>query len=135
MAGYFTDYSNNKVLDLFFGATSFTPPPTLYVGLAQNTANKRGMATEPSGGGYSRVALPNSTANFPAANAGAKSNAAVITFPAPTADWGVVQSLFLADAPTGGNVLAMADLTVPKSITNGSNAAKVAVGALFLSHT
>ena len=135
MAGFFTDYSNNKVLDLFFGAISFTPPPTLYVGLAQNTANKRGLTSEPTGGGYTRVALPNSSTNFPTANFGTKSNALAITFPAPTADWGTVQSLFLADAPAGGNVVAMADLTVPKAITNGSPAAKVAVGALFLSHT
>lgn len=135
MAGFFTDYSNNKVLDLFFGATSFTPPVTLYVGLAQNTANKGGLTTEPTGGGYTRVVLPNSSANFPAASSGTKSNAAVITFPAPTANWGTLQSLFLADAPSGGNVLAMADLTAPKAIITGSPAAKVAVGALFLSHT
>ena len=135
MAGFFTDYSNNKVLDLFFGAVSFTPPATLYVGLAQNTANKRGLTTEPTSGGYTRVALTNSSTNFPTATVGTKSNAGVITFPVATADWGTVQSLFLADAPAGGNVVAMADLTMPKKITNGSPAAKVAVGALFLSHT
>ena len=135
MAGFFTDYSNNKVLDLFFGAVPFTPPTTLYVGLAQNTANKRGLTTEPSGGGYFRVAVSNSRTNFPAANFGAKSNTALIAFPVPTADWGTVQSLFLADSPSGGNILAMADLTSPIPILNGSPAAKVAVGALFLSHT
>ena len=135
MAGFFTNYSNNKVLDLFFGAVSFTPPPTLYIGLAQNSANKNGLATEPTGGGYSRVVLANTSANLPTANAGTKSNAVVISFPAPTADWGNVQSLFIADASTGGNILAMADLATPKTITNGSPAAKVAVGALFLSHT
>ena len=135
MAGFFTDYSNNKVLDLFFGGVPFTAPATLYVGLAQNTANKGGVTTEPGGGGYTRVALANSSASFPAANVGSKSNTVVISFPPPTADWGTVQSLFLSDASTGGNILAMADLASPKSITNGSSAAKVAVGALFLSHT
>ena len=134
MAGFFTDYSNNKALDLFLGAVPYTPPSILYVGLAQNSANQGGLAAEPIGGSYSRVALPNSAVNFPSAISGAKSNASVITFPSPTGDWGTVQSLFLADAPSGGNVLAMADLTAPKSITNGSSAAKVAVGALFLSH-
>jgi hypothetical protein len=46
-----------------------------------------------------------------------------------------VQSLFLADAPTGGNVLAMADLATPRVITGGTAAASVAAGALFVSHT
>lgn len=135
MAGFFTDYTNNKVLDLIFSTTAYTPPATLYIGLSLFTANKNGVIAEPSGGAYSRVSLANNATNFPAASAGTKSNATLITFPAPTADWGTIYSLFVADAPTGGNVLALADLTTPKSVTNGSTAAKVAVGALFLSHT
>jgi hypothetical protein len=135
MAGFLTDYSNNKVLDLFFGSSIFTPPPTLYLGLSMTSANKGGSYIEPSGGGYARVAVANNSTNFPTSSGGTKANAAVITFPAPTADWGAVQSLFITDAPTGGNVLASADLTVPKTVTGGSTAPKVAVGALFLSHS
>jgi hypothetical protein len=135
MAGFFTDYVNNKVLNLVFGATAFTPPATLYIGLSLGTSNKTGNCSEPSVGGYARVPLVNNATNFPAAAGGTKTNATVVAFPAPTADWGTVQSLFLSDAATGGNTLAMADLATPKVITNGSATPKVAVGALFLSHT
>jgi hypothetical protein len=135
MAGFFTDYANNKLLDLVFGAGAYTPPATLYVGLSLGSANKSGSTNEPPGGGYARVALTNNPSNFPAATGGTKSNAAQVAFPSPTADWGTVQSLFVADAASGGNVLAMADLTAPRMVTSGSAPAKVAVGALILSHT
>jgi hypothetical protein len=108
MPGFFTDYMNNTVLN---------------------------MVIEPSGGGYSRIAVVNNAASFPAASAGTKSNGLALAFPPPTAAWGTIQSLFVADAATGGNVLAMADVATPKTINNGSTPATVAVGALFLSHT
>ena len=135
MAGFFTDYVNNKVLDLIFGSTGFTTSSTLYFGLSQGAANKGGSYVEPSGGGYSRVAVSNNASNFPAAFGGTKSNATVITFAAPTADWGTIQSILIADSTSGGNILAMADLASPKPITSSSSSPKVAVGALFLSHT
>jgi hypothetical protein len=135
MPGFLTDYSNNKVLDLFFGSSIYTPPANLYLGLSLISANKAGGVIEPSGGSYARVPVVNSPTNFPTASAGTKSNAGTITFPGPTADWGTIVSVFIADAAAGGNVLAMADLTTPRAVTNGSAAPKVAAGALFLSHT
>jgi hypothetical protein len=135
MPGFFTDYTNNAVLNLVFGATTYTPPSTLYIGLSQSSSTKGGTIVEPSGGGYARVAVPNTAANFPAARAGTKSNAGAIAFPTPTGNWGTIQSLFIADAMTDGNVLAMADLTSPTTINSGLTAATVATGALFLSHT
>ena len=32
MAGFLCDYSNNKVLDMIFGGTAYSPPTTLYFG-------------------------------------------------------------------------------------------------------
>lgn len=136
MAGFLTDYTNNKVLDLFFGSSSFIAPATLYFGLSSSPSSKGGGGiSEPSGGGYARAILGNSITNFPAATAGTKTNSAVIVFPAPTADWGAMQSLFVSDAATGGNIIAMADLTVLKLIKSGSTPPTVAIDALFLSHT
>ena len=135
MAGFLCDYSNNKVLDLFFGGSTFSPPATVYFGLSQNTANKNGYVTEPIGGGYIRIAVANNLTIFPAASFGTKSNGTVITFSSPTADWGTIQSLFIADAATNGNVLAMADLTSSKALPSGTSAPKIAVSALFLSHS
>lgn len=135
MPGFFTDFANNKVLDLFFGSAAYTPPQTLYIGLSAGFANKQGIISEPSAGGYARVAVANNAAAFPAAVAGTKSNAGTVTFPQPTVDWGLMQSLFIADAATGGNVLAMADLTAAKTIPAGSTPVRLSAGSLFLSHT
>lgn len=136
MAGFLTDYTNNKVLDLIFGSSSFIAPATLYFGLSSSPSSKGGGGiSEPSVGGYSRAILGNSSINFPAATAGTKTNSTLIVFPAPTADWGLMQSLFVSDAAMGGNIIAMADLSAPRLIKSGSAAPTVAIGALFLSHT
>ena len=135
MAGYLTDYANNKVLDQLFGAVALTPAINLYFGLSQTAATKSGVVTEPSGGAYARASVPNNITQFPVAGAGTKSNAAAITFATPTASWGSIVSVFVADAITGGNVIAMADLPTPKTISAGGAAPSIGVGALFLSHT
>ncbi len=135
MAGFLTDYLNNKILDQVFGGSSFSPPSILYVGLSTGASNKAGTISEPSGGGYNRVAITSSLTNFPAAASGTKSNNAAISFPAPTASWGTIQSVLIADAATGGNVIAMADLTQPKPINSGGSAPTIAVGSLYISHT
>jgi hypothetical protein len=135
MAGFLTDYTNNKILDSVFGASTFTAPATLYLGLSQISSNKGGTVSEPSGGGYARVAVSNNLSSFPAASGGTKSTSGQLTFPNSTAAWGTIQSLFVADAAAGGNVLAMADLTAPQTISSAGSGPKVAAGALFLSHT
>jgi hypothetical protein len=135
MSGFFTDYVNNKVLDLFLGAVPYTPPSTLYFGLSQNLANKGGSVAEPTAGGYARVALANNTTNLPPALGGTKGNAVAIQFPSPTANWGTITTVFIADASTGGNILAMADLTASKTISSGNAAPTIAVSGLYMSHT
>jgi hypothetical protein len=135
MPGFFTDYVNNKFLDLVLGNSAFAPPSALYVGLSLNASNKSGNVVEPTSGGYARVALSNDLSTFPTAVGGTKSNATTVGFAAPTGNWGTVLSVFVADAPTGGNVLAMADLAAAKSIVVGTPAPTIAVGALYFSHT
>lgn len=136
MPGFFTDYMNNKILDLVIGNTPLTIPSTLYLGLSLTQASKGGIILEPlSTNGYSRCSVTNSILNFPAATNASKANSIRITFPLPVGPWGTVQSVFIADATTGGNVLAMADLTNSKSIGLGSSAPTIAPGALFFSHT
>ncbi len=133
MAGFLTTYSNDLVLDHLFGATAPGPPSTLYLGLSQAAANRSGATAEPAGGGYARVALGNTPANFPGASGGRKCNGAAFAFPGPTGDWGLVRSVFVADAEAGGHVLAMADLVRPRRIAGGS--VRVEVGGLVLTHS
>lgn len=136
MPGAFTDYLNNKLLDVVLGGTTFVGPSTLFVGLSITPSNKAGVINEPPIGiGYSRVAVVNTPTNFPASTNGSKSNANPIAFPTPTGSWGNVVAVFLADANSGGNILAMADLSVPKAITVGTPTPTIAASALFLSHT
>jgi len=134
MAGYLTDYANNRVLDLLFGASCLAPPPALYFGLSRSPASKGGEVAEPEAGGYARAAVRNDPTHFPAASGGTKSNATAITFAAPTSGWGTIVSVFVADAVTGGNVVAMADLPSPRAIAAAGPAPSIAAGAMFLSH-
>jgi hypothetical protein len=135
LAGFLTDYTNNKVLDQVFGASAWKPPERLYLGLSTSIAVKTGEVSEPLDGGYARVAVANDLSNFPSALGGTKSNGAAVTFAMPTANWGTVTTVFIADALTGGNVIAMADLPVSKAINSRASAPTIAVGALFLSHS
>lgn len=135
MAGFLTDSVNNKVLDCFFGGSPIVPTPTLHVGLSSLKANRAGKVVEPVGGSYARVGLRNDRVHFPDASFGTKSNAKAITFPSPSAEWGPIRCLFIADSPAGGNVLAMADLPGPRTIHGGDPAPTIAVHALFLSQT
>jgi len=135
MPGFLTDLVNKKVLDCFFGGSAIAPPSGLYVGLSLAKAFKGGYVSEPSGGSYARVAVPNDLAHFPPASAGTKSNATAIAFPSPTGAWGSILSVFIADAPSAGNVLAMADLPSARPVNGGDAAPTIAVNALFLSHT
>jgi hypothetical protein len=114
MPGFLTDLVNNKILDCFFGGSAIIPPSTLYIGLSLTRSYKGGYVSEPNGGSYARVAVPNDLDHFLAASAGSKSNAKAITFP---------------------YVLAMADLHAPRAINGGDPAPAIVVNALFLSHT
>lgn len=135
MSGFLTNYTNNAVLDSLFGSVPSVPPPVLYIGLSTSIARKEGMIREPIASSYRRVAVPNDLEHFEAAVAGSKSNTAPIEFPAPTEAWGLIRSVFVADAAMGGNVLAMADLSLLKTIRAGDKAPVIAIGALFFSHT
>lgn len=135
MPGFLTDLVNNQLLDCLFGGRQIAPPPTLYLGLSLGLSRKDGRVREPSDGSYSRVAVPNTSEHFPPASCGAKSNLTAITFPSPASDWGPIRSVFVADSPTGGNVLATADLPTSRAYEGGGPAPTITAHALFLSHS
>lgn len=135
-----TDYLENKLIDWLFRGQSFTPPATLYFGLLTAAPGEASGGTEVSGGGYARVGVAASLANFAGTQAagsttassgssGTTSNNAAITFPAPSAAWGTVTHMGLYDAPTGGNLLIYAQLAANKSINGGDAAPSFAAGA------
>jgi hypothetical protein len=120
MAGSFSNYTENKVLDHIVGKTSFTMP-SVWVALstADPTDDGSGIA-EPVGGSYARKSTAG--ADWNAAAAGATSNANVITFVTATASWGTISHFALFDAVTAGNMLAHGDLTTAKAVGNGDTA-------------
>lgn len=90
-----------------------------------------GTFTEVSGGAYARVALAPSDTNWAATNGtnATTSDSVAITFPAATANWGLVAGSFEADQATGGNIGAYELLTTPQQINSGATPS-FAAGAL-----
>ena len=132
-----SDYLENRILDHILGAVASTAPVTVYVGLlttAMNDASTSGAPSpgvEVTGGSYARVAVTNNATNFPAASAGAKANGTAITFPTPSANWGVIVGFFISDVASGaGNILYFGLITPNKTVNNGDPAPSFAIGDL-----
>lgn len=109
----FSNYLENKVLLHVFGATPYTAPATLYVGLFTSNPGEAGGGTEVSGGSYARQ-----TAAFTVA-ANLASNTAAVEFPTASASWGTITYAAIFDAASGGNMLAYGALTASKTIATG----------------
>lgn len=131
-AGALTDFAENKIVDDIFRTTAWTKPTTVYVGLVLQSAGCSDSAagTEPAVGDYARVAVTkgdsswtgthNSTTGASSGTDGTIDNAAAITFPAATADWGNVGYFAIYDASTAGNQILCTALTAQRNITTGS---------------
>jgi hypothetical protein len=146
-----SDFAENKLVDWFFrgqaigitgaSAAAGTGPTNLYVGLLTAAPSDTGGGTEVTGGSYARVTVASSLANWAGTqsagsttastgSSGTTSNNNPITFPAPTANWGVVTHFGVYDATSGGNLLFWAALTASKTINNGDAAPSYAAAQL-----
>jgi hypothetical protein len=146
-----SDTAENKLIDWFFrgqalglnGATAAagTGPATLYVALLTAAPSDAGGGTEVSVGSYARVAVTSSLANWAgtqgagtttasSGTSGTTSNNNAITFPAPTANWGVLTHAALYDAISGGNLVAWSALAASKTVNNGDAAPSFPAGSL-----
>lgn len=137
----FTDYFENKIVDHLFRTTTYTPS-TVYVGLMTTACSDAAAGTEVSGGSYARVSVSKADASWKGTHgsatgassgtSGTISNAGAVTFPSPTANWGVVTHWGIWDASTSGNLLVCAALTTSKTINNGDAAPSFAIDALTI---
>jgi len=136
-----TDTLENKLVDHLFRSATFAKPAALWVALFTAPTSDAGGAAEVAGGGYARVNLPPLDTNWTATQGGTggvssgtggqTTNAVAITFPAPSADWGLVTHMAFFDAPTGGTPLpAWAPLTTPRDIKAGDPAPRFPAGAI-----
>lgn len=111
---------------LFQGQTIPLTSTTLY--LSAHTGDPGGTgANEVTAAGYQRVAISRQVQDWNGPTSltprGMQvQNAALIQFPAPTADWGTVTHLGLWDAPTGGTFLWQFALTAPVTVVAGGSA-------------
>lgn len=109
----FSNYLENKVLLHVFGATAYTAPTTLYVGLFTSDPGEGGTGTEVSGGSYARQ-----TVTF-TVSGNLASNTAAVEFPTASASWGTITYAAVYDAATGGNLLGSGGLATAKTIDSG----------------
>lgn len=146
-----SDVFENKLIDFLLRgqalsltnstAAAASGPTSTYVGLFTTNATDAGGFVEVTGGSYTRVAVASSLANWAgtqgagtavasSGTTGTTSNNTILTFPAPTAAWGVVTGIGVFDATTAGNLLFYSALTTSKTINNGDAAPSFAAAAL-----
>ena len=130
-----SDYLEQKLIDHLFdadGAGAYTPASDYWVELFTVAVSDAGSGGTPvSGAGYSRSNnnTAKGSANWTRA-AGVVSNAKVITFGTPGANWGVVVGVGRYDAASSGNLILHGTLTNSKTINNGDPAPKFNIGEL-----
>lgn len=108
MAGNFTAYLDNKVVDHVFGAGTLAKP-TLYLALTVG-------GTEVSNTGGTNYIRKVVTFDI---TAGAASLHADTDFPVAGTNWGTIDGAAIWDAVSGGNMLASGTLAVTKTINTG----------------
>jgi hypothetical protein len=127
-----TDYLEVQIRTHLFRTGTFTKPTTIYVALYTAAPGETGGGTEVSGGSYARVQRDPLDANWTAASStdGLTDNAADLTFPTPSANWGTVTHFAILDASTSGNMWIYGALAQSKTVNNGDPAPKFLAGAL-----
>lgn len=112
----FTDFAENKLIDwLWRGQAMPVLPASWFFGLlAEVPGDSVGSLVEIVGGSYARVPVVRSLGNWAgtqgvgttavsAGTSASTSNNGLISFPAPTADWGLVRGIAIFDAAAAGN--------------------------------
>lgn len=134
-----SNFWENELIDHLFRARSYTAPTDIYFALYTAAPGETGGGTEVSGGSYARVQVACGFANFEgtggettnadsAGTGGATQNRNAITFPAPSANWGVASHFAGLDASTSGNFYFYGALAAAKTINNGDPAPSFAAG-------
>lgn len=124
MAGA-SNYLELELLDHVFGGNTagnvFTPNATLYMSLHTADPAETGASEVTNANAYARVSIANTTTNWSAASAGAKTNATAINFPTASGAWGTVTHFGFWDSGThgAGNFLVGGSLSVSKAPISG----------------
>jgi hypothetical protein len=136
------DFAENQIIDQIMRAQATGLGANVFVGLSTAACSDSSVGTEVSGGSYARVSVARSLANWAGTQGagttvastgtgGQTSNNGVITFPTPSAGWGTVTHVFVADAASGSNVIFCTPLTVSKTINSGDTVTFPAASLTF----
>ena len=134
-----SDYLEGQIRAHIFRTAEFTKPTELWIALYTATPSDTGGGTEVTkagGTGYLRAQLDPLNANWsaPDSTGGVTKNSAAITFPAPTANWGIVTSIGIFDSDDDGanNLLFWGPLAAPKTVNSGDSAPTFEIDALVI---
>jgi hypothetical protein len=116
MAGSFTDFTEDLVLNWLLTTNTAARPTEWYLGLFTTPTGETGGGTEVSGGGYTRKAASFSVSGTDPTKA---ENTGAIEFPTAQDVWGEITHIGLFDSDNGGNMLVHAPLGVPRTIAEG----------------
>ena len=122
-----TDYLETALLNHVLRNVSYTSPTQPYVALFTVAPTETGGGTEVTGGGYARQAV-----TFTAPTPDSVSNSTDVTYPIASAGWGIIVAFAIMDAPTGGNMLYYANLTVAREVLT-SDQIRFPIGQLIVS--
>jgi len=128
-----SDFLEVELRKHIFRTGSYTKPTVLAVSLHTAAPDEDASPTnEVVGGSYARVQRDPLDANWTAVSAtdGRTDNAAILTFPTPSANWGSITHIGIWDALSGGNMLMSGALAVAKTVNNGDPGPSFAAGAL-----
>ena len=124
-----SDYLADAIINDTWRDTAFTPPGTVYIGLASGDMGRvynSGLEL-PATGGYARVAITKGNARWSApATVGGKretSNSLIVDFGTASAGWNAGAAIaywFMIDTISGaGNLLGSGAIAVPKVVGLG----------------
>lgn len=113
MAGMST-YLKNALVNETLRNVNYVPVTPIYLALYTTNPTVDGTGTEISTGAYARQTI---TVINPIL--GVTANAALITFPTSTANWGTVTHFGIKDALTGGNLLYFGALGTARTLVTG----------------
>lgn len=143
--GVLTNIAQNAILDALLRGQQLVTPRVWYVALVTTEGATNALAgVEVSGGAYKRVAInadmiswsgtqADGSTGISIGSSAVTSNNGSITFPTPTANWGVVVSYELWDQAVNGARWFYDILTVPKTVSAGDPAVTFPPGELRLS--
>lgn len=125
-----SDFMEADIRKHYFRTGASSKPTALTIHLYTAAPGETGGGTEVSGGSYAAQSLNPLDANWTAASAtdGLTDNASAITYPSPTANWGVVTHVAIKDQ--AANFLLYGALTASKTVNNGDVAPNFPIGAL-----